>query len=900
MENTYGNLSRFSRALQEGMLLLDGGMGTMLQRSGGFNGAAELLNVTEVERVVAVHHAYLDAGAEIITTNTFSANAVALADYHLSERAEELAFAGAQLARKAVEAYAKDGKPRFVAGSMGPTNRSLTVDAEGVRPSFEQMARAYYEQARGLIRGGVDVVLIETIFDVMNAKAAVVGAKRAMKELGASVDLWLSLTLASEGGRMLTGLHMDDFVRTMAYVRPTVISLNCGFGPKALLPYAERLAELFDGYVGIYPNAGLPDATGAYTLSPEDFAKELSPLLASGKIRIAGGCCGTTDAHIRALNEVKKLSRSEVSIHPTCTSESQNLSTSPLRLIGERCNVAGSRMFKTIVSEGRYVDAVALAVKQLDNGAWGIDVNVDAPMLDAKAEMLHLLKAFSSEARLMGVPIMIDSSNWEVVASALERVSGKAIVNSLTLKDGEEAFLRKARMVAEYGAGLVVMAADEEGQATTYERRIAVCQRAYQLLRNELDFPADDIIFDPNVLAICTGVAEHMNYAQDLLKTIGELRRRFPESHIIGGLSNLSFAFRGCDPMRRALHSVFLHHAQREGMDMVILSPAAISPIDEIPTELRTLLEAAVLYGTDVTQELMEQCEKLKTIGKAPQPEQKEQLTMTCQERLQEAILKGQSSSLEDDVNTLLQTTSPLDIISVHLMSAMERVGELFGKGDMFLPQVIRAAEMMNKVVAILQPHLSAPQTSNSALLSDEMLSAQHSTPTVVLATVKGDVHDIGKNICATLLRCNGYQVVDLGVMVEAPTIVEAVCKHQPAFVGLSGLITPSLGEMKFVVEALHEAQLPTPVLIGGATTSAEHTALYLATQSDAPVLWTSDASQLVLLAKKLYVDTEGETHLSPYVTQLRTEQQQLRMAHGEKPQLQKLADVRKSRVELY
>ena len=881
--------SRFQTALEERLLLLDGGMGTMLQSGGGWQGAAELLNITDSERISSVHRAYLEAGADVITTNTFSANAVALADYHLSERAEELAFAGAQVARKAVSCFSTDGKMRFVAGSMGPTNRSLTVDAEGVRPSFEQMAQAYYEQARGLIRGGVDVVLIETIFDVMNAKAAVAGAKRAMTELQTKVDLWLSLTLASEGGRMLTGLHLDDFVSVMAYARPTVISLNCGFGPQALVPYAERLANLFNGFVGLYPNAGLPDAEGKYTLSPEDFANQLSPLLASGKVHIVGGCCGTTDAHIRALNEVKNLSCSEVAIQPARTSEPQSL-----RLIGERCNVAGSRMFKTMVAEGRYADAVALAVKQLNAGAWAIDVNVDAPMLDAKAEMHNVLKAFSGESRLIGVPVMIDSSNWDVVAHALERVSGKAIVNSLTLKDGEEAFLNRARVVAEYGAGLVIMAADEEGQATTYERRIAVCERAYNLLREHLDFPADDIIFDPNVLAICTGVAEHMNYAKDLLKTIGELRRRFPDSHIIGGLSNLSFAFRGCDPMRRALHSVFLHHAKQEGLDMVILSPSAISEIDEIPQDLRQLLEDAVLRGTDVTQELMEHCEKLRAQSNELKPVKTEGRVMSCEERLQEAILKGQSSTLESDITTLLQTTPPLDIISIHLMSAMERVGELFGKGEMFLPQVIRAAEMMNKVVDMLQPHLSST-TSNT------QQQVTHPAPLkAILATVKGDVHDIGKNICATLLRCNGYEVIDLGVMVEAKTIVQATHDHNAEFIGLSGLITPSLGEMRTVVEELHRAGVKIPVLIGGATTSSEHTALHLAPFSDAPVLWTSDASQLVLLAKKLFVDNEGEKHLSPYVAQLREAQLQLSSTQKIQPQLHSLDEARKSKVELY
>lgn len=881
--------SGFRQALAERTLLLDGGMGTMLQRQGRFEGPAEWLNVDAPERVAMIHRAYLEAGADVITTNTFSANAVALADYGCADQAEALAYAGARLAREVVDAFAShDGKRRFLAGSMGPTNRSLTLDAEGVRPSFDAMEQAYYEQAHGLIRGGVDVVLIETIFDIQNAKAAVAGARRAMTHLSAQgrVDVWLSLTLADADGRMLTGLSLDRFVAAMAYARPAVITLNCGFGPKALLPHVARLGALCTCAFGVYPNAGLPDASGAYTLSAEAFAEELRPLLAAGGVHIVGGCCGTTDAHIRALHDVLEDCGTRVENRPLTV-----LHDATLRLIGERCNVAGSRLFKTMIEEQRYADAVALAVKQVDAGAWGIDVNVDAPMLNGVMEMQHVLNAFVGEARLTGVPIMIDSSNWEVVAKALPRVSGKAIVNSLTLKDGEAAFLRKAREVAQYGAGLVVMAADEAGQATTYDRRVTVCQRAYTLLREHLDFPPEDIIFDPNVLAICTGVAEHMAYAKDLLQTIAELRRRFPESHIIGGLSNLSFAFRGCEPMRRALHSVFLHHAQQRGMDMVILSPAAMTPLDEIPQDLRDLLEAAVVKGIDVTHELMERSQQMR--AKTPTSTQKTEPSSVTSpaERLQNAVLHGGSATLEADLAQLLQTTPPLDIISTHLMSAMERVGDLFGRGEMFLPQVIRAAEVMRSVVALLQPHLETSETH------DAPLAPQH---TAILATVKGDVHDIGKNICATLLRCNGFEVIDLGVMVAPETIVEAAQKWHPDFIGLSGLITPSLGEMQTTIDALHQAGLQTPVLIGGATTSATHTALHLATHSEAPVLWTSDASQLVLLAQKLYVEGATARTLSPYVAQLQSEQEALRATNQPLSPLASLEAVREKRVELY
>ena len=887
--------TEFQSALNERLLLLDGGMGTMLQRQGTFHGPAELLNVDAPERVVSIHRAYLEAGADVITTNTFSANPVALSDYGCSERAEELAYAGARLARNVVDTLSRDGKQRFVAGSMGPTNRSLTLDAEDVCLSFEQMANAYYEQAHGLIRGGVDVLLIETIFDVMNAKAAVAGARRAMESLSVkgSVDLWLSLTLADAEGRMLTGLALKDFISAMAYAHPAVMTLNCGFGPKAFLPHVARLGALCHCAFGVYPNAGLPDASGAYTLSPRDFVEELRPMLEKGDVSIVGGCCGTTDAHIRALHEERLTINGErLTNHaqPRIERIATPQESASLQIIGERCNVAGSRMFKTMIEEKRYADAVALAVKQMENGAWGIDVNVDAPMLDAPSEMRLVLNAFMGEARLTGVPIMIDSSSWEVVAQALSRVSGKAIVNSLTLKDGEEAFLRKARVVADYGAGLVVMAADEQGQATTYERRMEICERAYTLLREQLDFPAEDIIFDPNVLAICTGVPEHMAYAKDLLRTISELRQRFPESHIIGGLSNLSFAFRGCEPMRRALHSVFLHHARQRGLDMVILSPAALTDYEAITQDLRTLLEDAVVNGTDVTQELMERSQQMRVQTHAPVVKREEQREVAPEERLQNAVLRGGSATLDSDVATLLETTPPLDIIAIYLMKAMERVGDLFGRGEMFLPQVIRAAEVMSKVVTLLQPHLE----QSASHVSEPM---RH---TAVLATVKGDVHDIGKNICATLLRCNGFEVIDLGVMVEADVIVKTVEEVKPDFVGLSGLITPSLGEMQCVVEALHRLEIPTPILIGGATTSAEHTASHLAPHTDAPVLWTSDASQLVLLAKKLYVENEGRIILSPYVSQLQSEQETLRASLTPSGSLSPLQEVRDKKVELY
>ena len=885
--------SAFAQELFKRTLLLDGGMGTMLQNSEHNEGPVEYLNLLAPTVIERVHRAYLEAGVDIITTNTFSSHAVTLSEYGLSQLAENLAYEGAVIARNVINQYSKDGVKRFVAGSIGPTNRSLTLDPEASKPSFEEMVEAYKEQSRGLIRGGVDVLLIETIFDLMNAKAAVEGAKRAMRELGHKVDLWLSFSLADEYGRLLTGYKLEDCIRVMRYAGPTVISLNCGFGPQTLIPFAERLSTLYDGFIGLYPNAGLPNAEGKYSLNAEDFSNQLQPILSSGILSIIGGCCGTTNEHMKALRDtLRMLQQKEVVCFnrplpiPTTHISADVKSNRKFHLVGERCNVAGSRLFKTIISEARYEEAVDLALQQLKDGATIIDINVDAPMLNAECEMLRLLDTFSYEAKLVGVPLMIDSSNWDVVMKALNRVSGKLIVNSISLKDGEECFLQKARIISSYGAGVVVMAADEQGQATTYEHRMNVCKRAYKLLTEEVGISDEDIIFDPNVLAICTGVAEHMNYASDLLKTIKSLHELFPQTHLIGGLSNLSFAFRGCEPLRRALHSVFLHHTKQMGLDMVILNPATIVDVDAIPQELRRLLDEAVLWGKDVTTELMEWGARLKS-NQATTISQQPTTSSAPDERLQTAIIKGYSQTLEQDLQWLLQKYQPLDIIKHHLMNAMERVGELFGKGELFLPQVIRSAEVMNHIVELLEPHMK--------------LNGKNSQKSkVILATVKGDVHDIGKNICATLLRCNGFDVIDLGVMVEADAIVSATLRYAPSFIGLSGLITPSLLEMRKVISACQASGVRIPILIGGATTSAEHTALHLAPVCDMPVLWTSDASQLVLLSKKLYA-TEEQDAYSDYVIGLRQQQEQLRATSTNNTiGLQTLNESRKLKVSLY
>ena len=883
--------STFLHTLSNRLLLLDGGMGTMLQKEIGLNDATESINVTAPELVKKVHRAYLQAGADIITANTFSTHRVSLSEYGLSEMAEDLAFAGAKLAREVVDEYVRDGKKRFVAGSMGPTNRSLTLDPEGVCPTFEFMAGAYREQARGLIRGGVDVLLIETIFDLMNAKAAVEGAKKAMKDCNKKVDLWLSFTIADRNGHTLTGYSLEDCVKVMHYAHPSVISLNCGFGPQAMVPFIERLASVYDGYIGIYPNAGLPDAEGNYNLNAKDFCHQLQPLLNLGVLNVVGGCCGTTDEHISALYQSITLNEScqkgrHQGGHNSELGKEQ--SKSDFVIVGERCNVAGSKIFSRIVVEGHYDEAVKLALRQLDEGASIIDINVDSGILDGPSEMVRILDAFSSEPSLLPVPLMIDSSNWQVVETALNRVPSKLIVNSISLKDGESIFLQKARIIAAYGAGLVVMAADERGQATNYERRIEVCLRAYKLLRKELDFPAEDIIFDPNVLAICTGREEDAQGAADLLKTIKTLHKMFPTSHIIGGVSNLSFAFRGCTPLRNALHSVFLQHARNAGMDMFILNPGSQVDYNTIPIPLKELLEDAIINAREVSQELIKWSNQLKETLPSKSPQLQKNETMSIEERLNKAIFKGESQMIEELIQAMLLKYTPFEIISGPLMESMEKVGEQFSNNKLFLPQVVRAAEVMNRVVELLRP-----------LMGDEKKGG--SKGKFLFATVKGDVHDIGKNICATLLRCNGFEVIDLGVMVELDVIVETALRLNPSFIGLSGLIAPSLLEMKRVISACQQAGLKIPIFIGGATTSAEHTALHLANAGEMPILWTEDATQLVILANKLYELEENTISYNDCILQIREQQKKIRMdVENVSPVLSSIEEAQLQRVNLY
>lgn len=874
----------FSSALTGKLLVLDGGMGSMLQQKEGWSGCAELLNVEDSERVASIHRSYLKAGADVITTNTFSANAVSLAEHGLADHAEKLSYAGGMIARNCADEFsACENRRIYVAGSMGPTNKSLTLDLGTEKLTYSDLVSAYKEQARGLIRGQVDVLLIETIFDVMNAKAAVIGAREAMKELKCEVDIWLSVTLADNRGRMLTGFNLKNFLLALQHANPVLVTLNCGFGPSALVPFVQELRGIWDGPIGVYPNAGLPNEEGKYTLTPADFAAELKPLISSGIINIVGGCCGTTNEHISKLRVVVD----SCGKFPSGVVERKNLTE--IKLIGERCNVSGSRKFRTTIVEGNYNEAAALAVKQLTDGAWGIDINVDAPMLDAEVAINKVLDAVALEPQLIGVPIVIDSSNWDIVKVALTRVPGKVVVNSISLKDGEDSFLAKAKEAATYGASIVVMAADEGGQATTYEHRMQVCKRAYNLLKDNLDYDDDAIIFDLNVLAICTGLQEHMNYASDLLRAITDLHNSYPNVHFIGGLSNLSFAFRGCEPLRRSMHSVFLHYAQQVGMDMVILNPAAKEDVTNIPTELRGLLEDAILRGIDTSSLLMNQAERLKSPKEQRVTESVEHKLHTPEEYLHNCILNGGSGDWSIYIDELLQTYSPLEIITNHLMKVMEQVGERFGKGEMFLPQVIRAAEAMKLVVEYLHP-----------LMRNNITQSEQST--AVLATVKGDVHDIGKNICAILLKCNGFKVVDLGVMVDPYTILQAAQEYNPAFVGLSGLITPSLSEMKIVVDAFQQAKLKTPILIGGATTSAEHTAKKLAPYYNAPVLWTSDATQLVLLAKKLYAEGDNNVGVySDYVVELMQQQRVFTtQENGDKHRLDTLEHSRKSGVNLY
>ncbi|RNC65187.1 methionine synthase [Proteiniphilum sp. X52] len=850
------------------ILILDGAMGTMIQRYGlgeaDFRGERfkdfdrllkgnnDLLSLTRPDVIGEIHREYLAAGADIIETNTFNSTSISMQDYHMSHLAREINLAAARLAREAADEFTRKTpeKPRFVAGSIGPTNKTASMSPQVENPMFrsevfDDFKAAYKEQVSALVEGGVDILLIETIFDTLNAKAAIFAAEEVAEETGIKTPLILSVTISDRAGRTLSGQTLGAFVASVSHANPLAIGLNCSLGAAELKPYVKELGRIAPFYISTYPNAGLPNQLGEYDETPEKMAAQIKEFIDEGLVNIIGGCCGTTPAHIAEYVRLVETGVPHQRSSPPAylrLSGLEMLEVSPqtnFMNIGERCNVAGSKRFLRLIRQKNYEEALDIARKQVEDGAQVLDINMDDGLLDGVEEMTNFLNLLASDPDVSRVPIMIDSSKWEVLEAGLKCVQGKSIANSISLKNGEVEFLHQARLARHYGAAVVVMAFDETGQADTFERRVEICSRAYQLL-TENGFDPKDIIFDPNVLAIATGIDEHKNYAVDFIKTVRWIKDNLPHAKVSGGVSNLSFSFRGNDYVREVMHSVFLYHAIRAGMDMGIVNPAQSVIYEDIPTDVKELAEDAVLNRRDdATERMMAYAEKIKG-EKNPEAEKgktEEWRALPLAERLSHALVKGIGDYMEEDLAEALQAyPRAVDIIDKPLMDGMNRVGDLFGAGKMFLPQVVKAARTMKKAVAILQPTIEAEKAAGDS---------QRKAGKIVLATVKGDVHDIGKNIVSIVLACNNYEIIDLGVMVPPEKIIETVIKEQPDIVGLSGLITPSLEEMAIVATEMEKAGFSLPLLIGGATTSKLHTALKIEPKySLGPVVYVKDASQ--------------------------------------------------------
>ena len=916
-------MQKLSDIIRQRILILDGAMGTMFQRfglteqdyrgkrfgdiPGQLKGDNDLLTLTRPDLVVDVHRKYLEAGADIIETNTFSAQRISQADYHCEGICAELNREAARLARRVAEAYSTPEKPRFVAGSVGPTNKMCSMSPDVNDPAYrsltyDELAEAYAEQIEALLEGGVDALLLETFFDTLNAKAAIDAAVQSMQRTGRTVPLMLSATVADRGGRTLSGQTIEALLTSVMHAPLFSIGLNCSFGAADMKPLIERLAAEAPFYVSAYPNAGLPNALGKYDQGPVEMAREMKTYVDERLVNIIGGCCGTTDRYIAEFEKLVHDADGHYLPPRQPVSRSSHLWLSGLeRLevrpennfinIGERCNVAGSRRFLRLIKEQQYEDAVGIARRQVEDGAQVLDINMDDGLLDTEREMVHFLRLLAAEPDVARVPFMIDSSKWSVVQAALRSVQGKCIVNSISLKEGETVFLEHAAELKRFGAAVVVMAFDERGQADTYERRIEICDRAYRLLTEKAGLPPTDLIFDPNVLAICTGMAEHDSYALDFIRATAWIRQHLPGAHVSGGVSNLSFAFRGNNYIREAMHAVFLYHAIAAGMDMGIVNPATSVLYSDIPADRLQIIEDAILCRRpDAAERLIGLAEQVKD-EEARSSQSNAEATdnwriQSVEERLSYALMKGVTDYLDHDLTEALERyPHAVDLIEGPLMDAMNRVGELFGAGKMFLPQVVKTARTMKHAVTFLQPFIEKEKV------------AGQTAGKVLLATVKGDVHDIGKNIVGVVLACNGYEVVDLGVMCPAETIVEAVQREKADLIGLSGLITPSLDEMEHTVVALRNAGIRIPVLIGGATTSRLHTALKLVPVYDGPVVWTKDASQVVPVAARLMHPGSA----ADFMAQLTKENKILCENYMQRnPQMVTLSEARQNKLKLF
>ncbi|NHC04453.1 methionine synthase [Acinetobacter sp. 187] len=869
-------LNTLRELLSQRILIIDGAMGTMIQRhkleeadyrgerfadwASDLKGNNDLLVLTQPQIIQGIHEAYLDAGADIIETNSFNGTRVSMSDYHMEDLVSEINREAARIAKAACKKYSTPEKPRFVAGVLGPTSRTCSISPNVNDPafrniSFDELKENYIEAAHALIEGGADILLIETVFDTLNCKAAIFAVKQVFNEIGYELPLMISGTITDASGRTLTGQTAEAFWNSVRHGDLLSIGFNCALGADAMRPHVKTVSDVANTFVSAHPNAGLPNAFGGYDETPEQTAAFLKEFAESGLINITGGCCGTTPDHIRAIyNAVKDIKPRQIpEIAPACRLsglEPFNITQDSLFVnVGERTNVTGSKKFLRLIREENFAEALEVAQQQVEAGAQIIDINMDEGMLDSQGAMVHFLNLVASEPDISRVPIMIDSSKWEIIEAGLKCVQGKAVVNSISLKEGYDEFVERARLCRQYGAAIIVMAFDEDGQADTAARKREICKRSYDILVNEVGFPAEDIIFDPNVFAIATGIEEHNNYAVDFIEATGWIKQNLPHAMISGGVSNVSFSFRGNEPVREAIHSVFLYHAIQQGMTMGIVNAGQMAIYDDIPAELKAAVEDVVLNqnqgesGQDATEKLLEVAEQYRgQSGAQKAVENLEWRNESVEKRLEYALVKGITTFIDEDTEEArLKSKRPLDVIEGPLMDGMNVVGDLFGSGKMFLPQVVKSARVMKQAVAWLNPYIEAEKT------------AGQSKGKILMATVKGDVHDIGKNIVGVVLGCNGYDIVDLGVMVPAEKILQTAIDEKVDIIGLSGLITPSLDEMVFVAKEMQRKGFNIPLMIGGATTSKAHTAVKIDPQySNDAVIYVADASRAVGVATTL------------------------------------------------
>ena len=920
--------------IKERVLVLDGAMGTEIQKyhlseddfrgerfkdaQGQMKGNNDMLNITRPDVISDIYRRYLEAGADLITANTFSSQRISQADYHLEDAAREMAYEGARLARIQADKYSTEEKPRFVVGTVGPTNKTCSMSPDVSNPAarditYDELFTDYCEQIDGLIEGGIDIVLMETIFDTLNAKAGIDAALTTMRKHGVDLPIMVSLTVSDLAGRTLSGQTIEAFLASLSTYPIFSVGMNCAFGAPQMKPFIKRMGAIAPWYISAHPNAGLPNEMGEYDETAESMAPKIKEFLDEGLVNIIGGCCGTSPEFIAKYAEMvvdakphvvapkpSKLWLSGLDVLNVDDNVKLPIDASRFVNVGERCNVAGSRKFLRLINEKGYEEALGIARKQVADGAAVVDVNMDDGLLDAKAEMVNFLNMIAAEPEIAKVPIMIDSSKWEVITAGLKCCQGKCIVNSISLKEGEEVFISHAKDVMRFGAAVVVMCFDEIGQATTYERRIEIAERAYHILVDQVGMNPLDIIFDPNVLAIATGMEEHDNYAVEFIRATEWIHKNLPGAHVSGGVSNLSFSFRGNTYIREAIHAVFLHYAQLQGMDFGIVNAKARKDYTKLPEDQLKVIEDVVLNRRkgaaddliEMARIIKEQADAAKAAAKAggvapPKPAAPEWRKQSVEERLKYALRMGISDFLQTDIDeALAKYPHAVNVIEGPLMDGMNEVGELFGEGKMFLPQVVKTARTMKVAVSILQPHIEAEKTGESTKAGK-----------IVLATVKGDVHDIGKNIVGVVMSCNNYDIIDLGVMVPAEQIVKKALDEKADAIGLSGLITPSLDEMVHVAKEMQAAGLKLPIMVGGATTSELHVALKIAPLYDGPVIWVKDASLNAGICARLLSKEEGPK----FVEELNERYAKLRAEYHERQtKLASLDEARKNKLNLF